>query len=151
MTALSLRDAVAGDDAFLRRVYDSTRVEELALVGWDERTRRAFLDQQFSAQAADYRRRFPDARFMVVELDGEPVGRFYVHESDDVVRVLDIAFLPEHRGRGLGASLLADVLEAGKTVALTVARTNRAERLYRRLGFEVVGEDDVYIHMERRA
>lgn len=151
VAGLSLRPATPDDDAFLRRVYESTRADELAALGWDDATRSAFLAQQFSAQAADYRRRHPDARFLVVELDGVPVGRLYLAESESTVYVLDIGLLPEHRGRGIGRALLERVVTEGKAVSLSVTRWNPAQRLYLRLGFAVVAEDDVYLRMERPA
>lgn len=148
---LTVRDATPADDGFLRLVYQSTRVEELAGLSWDESTRQAFFDQQFDAQAADYRRRFPKARLFVVELGGAPVGRLYLGSASDAVHVLDIALLPEHRGRGLGEALLRWVVSDGRRVSLSVAKWNPAQRLYLRLGFAVVAEQGPYLTMERPA
>lgn len=151
VAGLSLRPATPDDEPFLRRVYESTRAYELAVLGWDDATRSAFIDQQHSAQAADYRRRHPDARFLVVEVDAAPVGRLYLAESESTVYVLDISLLPDHRGRGVGQALLEQVVAEGKAVSLSVLRWNPAQRLYLRLGFAVVAEDDVYLRMERPA
>lgn len=149
-TGLTLREAMPADDAFLRRAYRSTREAELAGVPWGEATRQAFFDQQFDAQAADYRRRFPRARFLVVELEGAPIGRLYLGEADEVAHILDIALLPEHQGTGFGEALLQWVIASGRRVELSVGRWNRAQRLYLRLRFTVVAEDDLYLHMARR-
>jgi ribosomal protein S18 acetylase RimI-like enzyme len=66
--------------------------------------------------------------------------------------VLDIALLPEHRGRGIGAWLLTDVLaEAGaaaKPVQIHVERFNPAQRLYDRLGFRQIADEGVYLRLE---
>jgi hypothetical protein len=48
--ALSLRAICSEDEPFLRRVYASTCVEELALLGWSTTQQTAFLNQQFDAQ-----------------------------------------------------------------------------------------------------
>lgn len=149
--SVTLRQATEDDNAFLRRLYGTTRSDELAAVSWDEVTREAFLDQQFAAQAADYRRRFPQARFLVVQHEGTPIGRLYFADSDDAVHVLDIALLPEHRGQGLGEALLRWVAEGDRRITLSVARWNPAQRLYLRLEFVVVGDDGVYLAMERPA
>ena len=146
---LTLRGAVLADDAFLRHVYQSTREAELSGVSWDEATRQAFFAQQFDAQAADYRRRFPGARVLVVERDGSPVGRLYLADDGTAVHVLDIALLAEHRGHGLGEALLRWVIGEGKRVSLTVGKWNPAQRLYARLGFEVVADEGAYLGMER--
>jgi ribosomal protein S18 acetylase RimI-like enzyme len=65
--------------------------------------------------------------------------------------VVDISLLPAARGSGLGTAILWDVL-AGDTrpVALHVQRTNKARRLYERLGFELVEEQAIYLRMIRR-
>lgn len=146
---LSLREAGDEDQPFLRHVYESSRLEELAGVSWGGGTRQAFLDQQFRAQAVDYRRRFPDARFLVVELEGAPIGRLYLADVGDTTHLLDIALLPEHRGTGFGEALLQWVIASGRRIVLTVGRWNRAQRLYLRLRFTVVAEDDTNLYMAR--
>ena len=86
-------------------------------------------------------------------LDGHPVGRLYVDVDDERVLIVDIALLPEHRGRGIGSALLAGVLaEADRRrlpTRLHVEPDNRAQRLYRRLGFGVADPGAVYDLMER--
>ncbi|MBL8252187.1 MAG: GNAT family N-acetyltransferase, partial [Candidatus Competibacter sp.] len=52
--SLSLRPIAFEDCDFLFRVYASTRAEELALTGWDETQKQAFLAQQFEAQHHHY-------------------------------------------------------------------------------------------------
>ncbi len=44
---------------------------------------------------------------------------------------------------------LAEADAAGATVTVHVERTNRARRLYERLGFAVAAEDPVYVTLER--
>jgi ribosomal protein S18 acetylase RimI-like enzyme len=147
---IELRPATAADEAFLLAVYASTREEELAAVPWDPATKDAFLRMQFAAQDGHYRQQFPGATYDVVTVDGEPAGRLYVDRGDTEIRIVDIALLPEHRGRGLGTALLAPILEEGKTVSIHVERGNPARRLYARLGFVEVEEQGVYLLLERQ-
>jgi ribosomal protein S18 acetylase RimI-like enzyme len=62
--------------------------------------------------------------------------------------VIDIGFLPEARGQGLGSALLkwaqaAAIDAAVAAIDLQVALTNwRAEKLYRALGFQADGNAD---------
>src|SRR5260370_40781357 len=47
--SITLRDATAEDNAFLREVYASSRADEFALAPWSQEQREAFLDSQFQA------------------------------------------------------------------------------------------------------
>ena len=84
---------------------------------------------------------------------GEPAGRLYVARWEDEIRIVDIALLPEYRGRGLGTTLLEGLIEeaeaAGKPLSIHVEMNNPARPLYDRLGFEEAGEFGVYVLMRR--
>jgi len=81
----------------------------------------------------------------------------YVERRAALMRIIDIALLPQFRGAGVGTRLLRDLLEEaaaqGATVALHVECHNPARRLYERLGFELctddadTGADAVYVAM----
>jgi ribosomal protein S18 acetylase RimI-like enzyme len=148
---LTLRPATAADRELLEAIYAGTREPELALVAWDDTAKRAFLAQQFDAQDKHYREHYPGATFDVIEADGVPAGRLYVHWGDADIRIMDIALLPEFRGRGIGTQLLRDLLEAGRTsgcsVSIHVERDNPAQRLYERLGFRAAGQHGIYTLM----
>lgn len=151
---LELRPITADDEAFLKRVYFSTREEELQPVPWSDEQKAEFLGQQFRAQHDFYQQQFPDARFDLVLRYGQPVGRLYVDRREDEIRIIDIALLTEARGKGLGGRLLRELLaeagEAGKAVRIHVERNNPALRLYHRLGFESIEDQGVYYLMEWR-
>ncbi len=151
--SLSFRPIQPDDEAFLYRVYASTREEELALLDWDEAQKTAFLRMQFTAQHRYYQAQFTAAAFLVILRDGEPVGRLYVERREDEIVIIDIALLPEHRRAGLGGTILRDLLaeadRGGKPVRIHVERFNPALRLYERLGFTRVGDTGVYYLMER--
>lgn len=152
--AVALRPATPDDTSFLTRVYASTRAEELARVPFSDAEKAAFLAQQFAAQSAHYATHYGGAAFDVVLVDGEPAGRLIVDRRDAGILIVDIALLPEFRGRGIGGRLLAPILAeadaAGATVTIHVERANRARRLYERLGFAVVADDHVYLTLERQ-
>jgi ribosomal protein S18 acetylase RimI-like enzyme len=151
-TAPTLRPATGADKALLRDVYASTRADELALVRWSAAEKDAFVRQQFYAQDAHYRDNYTNASFDVIELDGQPAGRIYVARWDEEIRIMDLALLPEHRGKGIGTQLLRDLLDegarTGKRVSIHVEKNNPALRLYARLGFARVGDRGVYLLLE---
>jgi ribosomal protein S18 acetylase RimI-like enzyme len=150
---LSLRPVEDADRAFLVELYASVRADELAQVPWDEPTKRAFVEQQFSAQDAHYRNNYPGATLDVIEVDGTPAGRLYVHRGAGDIRIMDIALLPGFRGRGIGTallrSLMAEADTSGRRLSIHVEQSNPARALYDRLGFEAAGEHGVYVLMER--
>ena len=150
---VTLRPVTDEDLPFLLRVYGSTREEELAEVPWTAEQRDAFLRQQFEAQHAWWREHYTGASFDVVLVDGQPAGRLYVDEWAREIRIVDIALLSVHRGRGVGSRLLQRVLDrgdaAGKPVSIHVERMNPALRLYQRLGFQLVEDKGVYLLMSR--
>ena len=140
------------DEPFLRRLYASIREDELAVVPWDEGDKEAFLRQQFDAQDTYYRQHYDGATYDVIDVDGEPAGRLYVARWEDEIRIMDIALLPEYRGKGIGTQLLRDLLDegarTGKRVSIHVEKNNPALSLYVRLGFVPVGDRGVYLLME---
>jgi ribosomal protein S18 acetylase RimI-like enzyme len=154
-SGITLRPVSSGDRDFLLQVYASTREEELRLVDWSADQKAAFVRMQFEAQDAYYREHYHPATFDVIEVDGEAVGRLYVARWEDEIRIVDIAILPEHRGRGIGTRLLEELLaeggETGKRVSVHVELNNPARRLYERLGFVPVGEQGLYVLMEAPA
>jgi ribosomal protein S18 acetylase RimI-like enzyme len=151
---IRLRPVEAADRDFLRRLYASTRADELALVQWTGTEKAAFIEHQFAAQDRYYREVYADDRFTVVELNGRPVGRWYVAELDSELRLVEVTIQPHDRGRGIGtqlvAALCAEADERGVPIRLHVEPWNPARRLYERFGFVPVGEPGaVYQPMER--
>src|ERR1043166_4664454 len=135
---------VPGDLPFLARLYASTRMQELAVTDWSDEQKAAFLQSQFDAQHAHYQKHYAGADFLLIEQAATSIGRLYLARWKTEHRIVDIAFLPEHRGRGLGTALLRDLLDeaaaAGKAVTIHVEKFNPAQTLYRRLGFIAAGE-----------
>jgi ribosomal protein S18 acetylase RimI-like enzyme len=63
------------------------------------------------------------------------------------MRLIDIAVINGKRSQGLGTEVIRALQQEcdtrGWTLKLQVLKGNTAERLYRRLGFEVAGEDSL--------
>jgi ribosomal protein S18 acetylase RimI-like enzyme len=150
--AVTLRKVGPADEAFLFRVYASTRTEELAPVGWNEEQKQAFLFQQFQAQSAYWGEQYAGADLRVIEVDGVPAGRFYVNRGSEEIRLVDIALLPEYRRGGIGTRLVEDLLREaegrGFPVTAHVEVFNPARSLYDRLGFETVEDRGVYLFLK---
>src|SRR5262245_55763809 len=122
-SAITFRAQTDDDVGFLRHLYGTTRDAELQIVPWSDDQKTAFLDMQFNAQTRHYEQFYPDCQFLVIEREGEPIGRLYVDHSEREIRLIDIALLPEHRGQGIGGMLLAELLAEA-------AATDRRVRIY---------------------
>ncbi|MGY1865699.1 GNAT family N-acetyltransferase [Nocardia gipuzkoensis] len=101
--------------------------------------------ERFAAEAAETRtmaQRAPDVRVLqrlriVTDLLAREHPREFPHRYLQV-----IVTVPEHRGEGAGAAILADRLKAASEAgvpAFLEASTERSARLYRRCGFAVTG------------
>jgi ribosomal protein S18 acetylase RimI-like enzyme len=108
---------------------------------------------QFEAQHRHYRDNYTDTTYEVILVDGEPAGRWYVGRWEDELRIVDIALLPEFRGRGIGGELIGGLLAegdaSGRRVTIHVERENPALSLYTRLGFAAKEENGPYLLLER--
>lgn len=148
MLPLQLRPAADADTGFLLRLYAATRRQALASAGWPDAVLRDFLHFQFTLRSTQYHAAFPSAEDHIVLVDGAAAGRMLVDRAFRAWRVVDIALLPQHQGRGIGTALLQmlqrEAAEAGCALDLQVDATNPAQRLYRRLGFEARSGDGVY-------
>ena len=153
--SITLREAREEDEALLRKVYASTREQELALVAWSDEQREAFLRMQFDAQHFHYHSKFPQASYQVILHEAEPIGRIYVLRSEEEIRILDITLLPQYRSAGFGTKLIKEILDeadqTGKAVNIWVEDFNRSRGLFDRLGFSKVQEDGVNWLLEYRS
>ncbi|MBO9624512.1 MAG: GNAT family N-acetyltransferase [Sphingomonas sp.] len=140
-----LRPMVEADYAFCEALYASTRLEELAPLGWPAEAVRQFLAQQHRAQHLHYQQHYAGAQWWIVESAGCPLGRLYVFEGASDIRIVDIALLPKARGQGIGGALIEGVQRhaaaQGKRVSIHAEKNNPARSLYFRLGFVVIDAD----------
>ena len=146
-----LRPASDADFPFLYALYASTRASEMALVDWTEQQKEEFLHMQFNAQHQFYHEHFASASFDVIEIDGSAVGRLYVDRREREIRIIDIALMPDQRGKGIGSELIRELIDeasaSDRSVGIHVEHNNPALSLYRRLGFAHVHDEGVYYFM----
>ena len=152
MADFTLRAEHDGDRDFLRALFAAVRSSELGLGGWDGATAQALLNMQFEGQRRYYQQAYPGARYQVVEVQGQAVGRIVVARDAQCLLLVDIALMPSSSGRGIGSALVRALQEeaarAGLALRLHVALENPAEALYRRLGFKETGLSGMHREME---
>jgi ribosomal protein S18 acetylase RimI-like enzyme len=147
---ITLRAATSDDEAFLRQLYASTRIDEFKWLNVPQQID-SLMTMQYDIRQAQYEAAYPDAESGIILQDDRPIGRMLIQEHDHEFVLVDIAILPEYRGAGIGSRLLQQLLDraasADKAVRLQVFKTNPAQRLYAKLGFAEVGEQSMYIEM----
>lgn len=150
---ISLRPFRPEDQEFLFKLYSGTRQQEVSAWGWNSAQQEAFLRMQFNAQQRSYEMTYEGAEHQIIVLDENAIGRIMVLRKREAALLVDISLLPEYRGRGIGGGLVRDLMEQCNkdkvAVRLQVLKTNPAQRLYERLGFLKIGEDDMYFQMEK--
>lgn len=150
--AITLRQIRNDELSFLSQLYMTTRTD-IAMLPWSVPEKTAFCHSQFLAQHRHYQKYFSGAEFSLILSAGQPIGRLYIDRLEDEFRLIDIALLPEFRGRGIGTALLRDLIDeasaAGKPLRLRVEPGNPARHWYEREGFRAIADEQVNLHMER--
>ncbi len=167
---LDLRGETGADLDFLIDLYTSTRWEELAPVDWPDAAKRAFLAEQARLQHAHYLEHYAGAEMLLISaplaavLNGASaavtpwidttaaeralIGRIYLRTGASEIRLMEIALLPDLRGRGIGRRLISTLQSAAEArsldLTLHVEPNNPAQRLYQRLGFSLLEKRGVY-------
>lgn len=89
----------------------------------------------------------------VAEADCKIVGAAWVRVMDDYGHIGDgipsfaVSLYKEYRGHGIGTGLMERMLEelkirGYKQASLSVQKNNYAAKMYQKLGFEIVGENE---------
>jgi GNAT superfamily N-acetyltransferase len=91
-------------------------------------------------------------QFLVVEQADEPIGFASWSTTADpgIYKLHKIYVLPGRQGKGLGRTLMQFIFETirpegGTRLRLNVNRHNKARQFYERMGFTVIGEEDIDI------
>ena len=90
---------------------------------------------------------------LVAEINGKIVGAVWVRIMNDYGHIDDetpsfaISLYEEYRNMGIGTALMRDMLEflknkGYKQTSLSVQKANYAVRMYQKVGFEVIGENE---------
>lgn len=97
----------------------------------------------------------PNCTLSVIEYDNSPIGRLRVLRTRASITLAGIQLLPAYQSQRIGSTLIEQLKSEadGKQVPLllSVEKDNpRAQRLYERLGFRILGEDEQEYYLEYR-
>jgi ribosomal protein S18 acetylase RimI-like enzyme len=138
----SIRAATCDDEPFLAALDADRRADDLGSLPLPAEQVATLLEAQYRARRQGYAAAFPAALDVLAVVDDRAVGRLLVDEGPDGLRLVDVAVLRSHRGRGIGTALVRSVLDraapAGRPVRLAAAaHDTRVVAWYARLGFSV--------------
>ncbi len=138
MTRIDIRPLRREDDEAIARIIREV-LSEFDAVGEGFSSQDAELDAMFEAYAA------PRSAYLVAELDGRVVGGSGIGPltaaEPDVCELRKMYLEADARGRGVGRRLLVACLDAARDLGYrrcyleTLARMDRAQRLYEDFGF----------------
>ena len=139
---IELRSANAHDFDYCRRVYFAEMkwiIEELRLnMVWQETS---FQEQWKATQVR------------IIILDGSEVGWLQTFMEDDALLLAQLFIDRPFQRRGIGTQVILRLIDEGnranQPLRLNVVKINPAVRLYERLGFRVVQEDERKFYMRR--
>ena len=147
--------ADGSDEAFLLHLFASHKLPEMAFMPMDDAGKQQLLRMQYRSMAATYHGQYTNARFEVVLLDGQPVGRLITDTDAERVYYVDIAILPHIQGSGVATALMNAVLEEARQRGIPgrvkVLSANVASlRLCEKVGMVVAGHQPPYVALEWR-
>lgn len=138
---ISFRPIKNEDYEFLWRLHNAALKEYVTKTwGWNEELQRYLFKQNFSLENGE-----------IIVVEGKDAGFLDVREKERERVLISIRLLPEFQNKGVGTKviqgLLAEARAKNKPVRLQVLKINPAQRLYKRLGFEVFDETDTHFLM----
>lgn len=111
------------------------------------------MDMMYSTESLEKQMYELNHQYLLVEEDGEYLGYLSYelnYKGRKTTKIHKIYVLPSIQGRGIGRFFINAVEEIAKendnnTLSLNVNRYNKALDFYKRLGFEIVGVEDIDI------
>ncbi len=111
--------------------------------GWEESAQREF-------HAQDWLNKKPS----IITYDSRPIGTILITENEDHIEIAQFIIVSEYQNKGIGSHILKDIMDradhSGRVIKLQYLRINPVASLYSRMGFQVIGNDDLFVSVERK-
>jgi ribosomal protein S18 acetylase RimI-like enzyme len=142
--AIATRPAIDDDCLFARVVHHQALHDVVVrqFGPWNEQAQDTFFIEDWKL-----------GHVHIILCDGMPCGYTAVDEYPDFIALREIHVLPKHQNRGIGSTVLREILDRARTrrvpVKLGTCHVNhRAAALYHRLGFRDTGQTETHRLMQ---
>jgi ribosomal protein S18 acetylase RimI-like enzyme len=139
---ISFRQALDQDFDYCKRLY----FREMEWI-----IKELHLDR--AAQAAGFQQQWDLTQVRIIVLGGSDVGWLQTTRQDDELFVAQMFVDRLFQRKGIGTEvmkrLIGEAARVNQTMRLNVVKINPAVRLYQRLGFQVIREDDRKFYLKR--
>ena len=137
-----LRDVTENDYDFIYQVKKNAykKYVEMNYGDWNEEQQKEYFKRFIEA--------YKEGAYIII-FDGQDVGFYNGCIEDGKYEIGNICIIPEYQKRGIGTSILNDVLldNLDKEITIQYFKQNPVGRLYERLGFKLVGETSFHYQM----
>lgn len=88
----------------------------------------------------------------IILCDNKLCGYCFIEHMTNHIYIHELMISPEYQGRGIGTKIITDTIEKARQknipVRLQVLKENKAQDLYRKLGFKDIGSNETHFQME---
>jgi N-acetylglutamate synthase-like GNAT family acetyltransferase len=88
----------------------------------------------------------------IILLKNQKIGLLKLAENKTEIEILQIQIEPNHQNKGIGKEIIQSIIQKAFTknipVKLSVLKTNKAQNLYKTLGFEIYDENEYSYFMK---
>lgn len=143
--SMTKRRATDADTDTARRIHHEAYHDVIIrqFGSWDEKLQDRFFDEDWNPSA-----------FEVILIGDEVCGYSRVAREPDYMFIYELVLSPAVQNRGIGTNILEGVIKEARQnnvpIRLHVFKENRAQELYRKLGFRDLGSTGERVEMELR-
>lgn len=82
----------------------------------------------------------------IIECNRTSIGLLKIERKRDGIELIQIQIDPLYQGKGIGKKILEQIINEAnseeKSITLQVLKVNKAQRLYLKLGFKIIEENE---------
>jgi ribosomal protein S18 acetylase RimI-like enzyme len=138
---LTYQKATEEDIDFLLWLRKQTMVEHLIHAGKE-------VNEENLLDRINYH--FKNAK--IILLENQKIGLLKLAENENEIEILQIQIEPNHQNKGIGKEIIQAIIQKAFTknipVKLSVLKVNKAQNLYKNLGFEIYDENEYSYFMK---